>query len=891
MSGSTETFGVRGSSSLVEALPPGTIVTSRYRVKILLGRGGSAVVYAAHDTELSRDVALKFMSRESVTTEQMERFRREAKIVAGASNERLVTIYDIERDEAFFAMELVRGGSLRDLIAKGPIEVERAIELATDIALALQALHVLGIVHRDVKPANLLLTEDGRVKLADFGLALRFDSEESRLTSTGNIVGTFDYIPPEQALGSSTLDARADLYSFGVVLFEMLTGRLPFERASSVAILLAHIGRRPPEPRSLRRDIPHWLNRLVLRLIAKDPRDRYPSAEAVIHDLRRRRSRIQMQRRASLRVSIAAAIALVVGGGAWYVQGRQSADLSTIHLSAVIANRVPSGSRAVGKNGSILWSRRDVPARYSTVVRRGGLTPVVATILGDATEPARPKDAHLLSFLDARDGSSVLSVTLPPHGDLFPSELGAAYDVVSVKAGDVDGDGWDEVAVTHVHASSYPSYTSVHDLKRGQTWMALAASGHHPAVTFVDLNGDGRKELLLAGISNRMGWAHAVAAISLPVGDAVNPRAFASATPDWEGVSDTKDVMLWYALVPAGATASAERLVVDEKRRRILVRYSDYDYELTYDGFSASHPASNPAGVRQAARKHAYHLLRNARQLSDANPPGDADLTFTQALQEARVASDIELEMWIQRLYAKHMVRTHRIAEATRLFESIFASDEVGNSGWDAGTAFLFADQPRAAASWFRRGLLRGSVSKGRSKIAFLHGAVYADIEEGQWDTALRNVETYENAYGTVGDADWFRAFVTWRSGGRPKARDVGPSSLELYRYWALEFRVASGEGADTLLPVIKAEKNLMHGLEGFPSLVESEVLRLSGDTKAALAAAADAYDRLRRANPSDIELRMDFRAHLPLARTRYARLLRRSGQHKLAARVERGGI
>ena len=275
----------------VRLFAPGTEIGRRYEVRGVLGMGGSAVVYEAFDRELKRRVALKVLRTDRTSEAALKRFRREVAIARDAAGSRLVRVFDIGQagDTVFLTMELVEGESLRELLARGPLPPERAVEIGAEVLRALADLHALGIVHRDVKPGNILLATTGEVKLADFGLARHWEGTETRVTETEGLVGTVEYLSPEQALGD-LLDARSDLYSFGVVLFEMLAGKVPLRGDSAIGTIVAHIRQEPPDVRRLRPQAPAWLAGVVTRLLAKDRERRYATAADVLADLGARKA-------------------------------------------------------------------------------------------------------------------------------------------------------------------------------------------------------------------------------------------------------------------------------------------------------------------------------------------------------------------------------------------------------------------------------------------------------------------------------------------------------------------------------------------------------------------------------------------------------------------------
>jgi eukaryotic-like serine/threonine-protein kinase len=265
----------------------GTVFDGRYRIERKLGAGGMADVYLAEDQELGRRVAIKILNdRHAADDSFIERFRREAKNAAGLSHPNIVSIYDRGEAEGtyYIAMEYLDGRSLKELIVgRGPAPVKTAIDYARQILAAIGFAHKHGIVHRDIKPHNVLVSPEGRLKVTDFGIAR---SGASQMTEVGSIIGTAQYLSPEQARGAR-VDQTSDLYSVGVVLYEMLTGQVPFTGDTPLEIAMKHLSEVPKPPSELRPEVPHDLDSVVLRALAKDPSERYQSAEEMDADLAR----------------------------------------------------------------------------------------------------------------------------------------------------------------------------------------------------------------------------------------------------------------------------------------------------------------------------------------------------------------------------------------------------------------------------------------------------------------------------------------------------------------------------------------------------------------------------------------------------------------------------
>src|SRR4051794_26415975 len=266
----------------------GRVFSNRYEIQRELAQGGMAEVYLARDQLLNRPVALKALFPEYAREPSfVERFRREAQAAANLNHPNIVAIYDWGQESGtyFIVMEYVEGESLRDLIrSEAPIEANTTAEIGAEIASALGFAHREGVVHRDVKPGNVLLTRNGTVKVTDFGIARAGASDG--LTQTGSVMGTATYFSPEQAQGQS-VDGRSDVYSLGIVLYEMVTGVAPFSGDSPVAVAYKHVQEEPTPPSQRNPDVPPDLENIILTAMAKDADLRYQTADDLRADLLR----------------------------------------------------------------------------------------------------------------------------------------------------------------------------------------------------------------------------------------------------------------------------------------------------------------------------------------------------------------------------------------------------------------------------------------------------------------------------------------------------------------------------------------------------------------------------------------------------------------------------
>ncbi len=270
------------------------LLGGRYELDGVVGRGGMAEVYRARDIRLDRIVAVKTL-REDLARDQtfQARFRREAQSAASLNNPSIVAVYDTGEDNTggshvpYIVMEYVDGRTLRDLLRDDRrLLPERALEITDGVLRALDYSHSNGIVHRDIKPGNVMLTRSGQVKVMDFGIARAVSDAQATMTQTAQVIGTAQYLSPEQARGER-VDARSDLYSTGCLLYELLTGRPPFLGDSPVAIAYQHVRENPIPPSRVDPEVPQWADAIVLRAMAKDPRDRYQSAAEMRADIQR----------------------------------------------------------------------------------------------------------------------------------------------------------------------------------------------------------------------------------------------------------------------------------------------------------------------------------------------------------------------------------------------------------------------------------------------------------------------------------------------------------------------------------------------------------------------------------------------------------------------------
>jgi len=280
---------------------PRMTLGDRYELDGVVGRGGMAEVYRARDLRLDRIVAIKTLRADLARDQTFQaRFRREAQSAASLNNPSIVAVYDTGEDMStgvpipFIVMEFVEGRTVRDLLIEGHrLLPERTLEIISGTLNALEYSHQAGIVHRDIKPGNVMVTRNGDIKVMDFGIARSMSDTQATMTQTAQVIGTAQYLSPEQARGER-VDARSDLYSTGCLMYELLTGRPPFTGDSPVAIAYQHVRENPIPPSRLDPDIPPWADAIVLKAMAKSPNDRYQSAAEMKADIARAASGMQV---------------------------------------------------------------------------------------------------------------------------------------------------------------------------------------------------------------------------------------------------------------------------------------------------------------------------------------------------------------------------------------------------------------------------------------------------------------------------------------------------------------------------------------------------------------------------------------------------------------------
>ncbi len=407
-----------------------TLLGGRYLVGEMIGTGGMADVYVAQDERLARQVAVKILRSDLAKDPSfVARFRKEAFAAAGLNHPGIVAVYDSGEDPApYIVMVLISGHTLRELIHRRErIPLDRALEIGEGILAALEYSHERGIVHRDIKPANIMITEMGDVKVMDFGIARAMDDFGATLTSTWNIVGTAQYLSPEQAMGD-TADARSDIYSTGCLLFEVLTGHPPFTGDTPVSIAYQHVSGELPKPSSIQPSLPPDIDVLLSVALAKKPQDRYQSAGLMLDDLHRVRTgqavttkiaRTKVSRRTVLTSVMALVVTLAVATGGVFLSRSDSSvgadgipnvvGLTQIAAQALLTDYTVTVQRAHDSRIPKDRVASQFPLATTRAAKGSGVIITISDGPGDAIVPT---DLVGLSLIDARNALAAVGLVI-----------------------------------------------------------------------------------------------------------------------------------------------------------------------------------------------------------------------------------------------------------------------------------------------------------------------------------------------------------------------------------------------------------------------------------------------------------------------------------------------
>jgi serine/threonine-protein kinase len=416
------------------------ILGARYQLGEMIGTGGMADVYIAQDQRLSREVAVKILRSDLAKDPTfVSRFRKEAKAAAGLNHPGIVAVYDSGEDPApYIVMELVSGHTLRELIHGGErLALDRALEIGAGILEALDYSHQRGIVHRDIKPANVMITNKGDVKVMDFGIARAMDDLGATLTSTWNVVGTAQYLSPEQALGE-VADAPTDIYSTGCLLYELLTGRPPFSGETPVSIAYQHVSGALVPARQVQPDLPESVEVVLAVALAKKPEDRYASANAMLQDINKIRAGQNISTKVAraplasrrtvmatglvvLAIGISAVLGISLNSGSTPSLGNEIPNvvgLTEVEARALLSDYTVTVQRAPDPRIPNDRVASQIPLATSQATKGSAVTLTISDGPGDAIVP---DDLVGMSLIDARASLAAAGLVIAKT-DAAPSD-------------------------------------------------------------------------------------------------------------------------------------------------------------------------------------------------------------------------------------------------------------------------------------------------------------------------------------------------------------------------------------------------------------------------------------------------------------------------------------
>ncbi len=612
------------------------------------------------------------------------------------------------------------------------------------------------------------------------------------------------------------------------------------------------------------------LGAVVRKLLSRRPEDRYPSAEAVQTALAARAA----PRSGLTQAAIAAPLLLAACGAAVVWLRPESTQFAHLSYSK-------EGATAIARDGRRLWTARQVHSSNSLAARLAPGEPRRVVAVLDAYR--RPETATVLSILDADTGREIKRVDLPAAADRFPGFSNTFYP--SLDACDLDGDGVEEILAVYTHSPWWPTYAVLYEPRIDRARLVFIASGHHHFKGAQDLDGDGKAELLLAGINNRMGWYTGIAAIRLlpPVNAPLPWAGLPAGSPDGNYASTNPRALLWYSLGPREGRMTDDPATFDAARRTLTLRYGESSFPLGFEGFSTP-LAATPA--RLAARERTYANLRESERLLKAG-------FLKAALSEAEAAGAIAaragdpfLADWVARVRARSLVAAGRYEQAEGDYrELVRGSESATDAAFEAGKAFHLAGRLERAVEWYRRGFGRGGAANaGRNKMEMLQGTLLALAELGRYREAERIVDDIVAAYGGDADIDLLRGFLLWRQGVPPALPNRSLDTMQdLHRYWALEIQLANGVDPGTLLPQV--DRALAASSEADPMLLslKAELLHRTGSQAKAAQVGEESYELARQQRR---EL-TGVCAHFPSIARRAAAFSRAAGNPSRAREIE----
>lgn len=886
--GSTESLGPEiPDDRLWTEHRPGTVLADRYTIVRRVGSGGYATVYLAEDDLLRRRVALKVLHPSRIAGHGLQRLRREVLVAREVRSPYLAEVHDLVVADgvAFLSMEWVDGESLEErLDREGPLPVDEVVRIGRKILSGLDALHRRGILHRDVKPSNILLAPDGSVKLVDFGLALRWEGGHTRITATEAVVGTKEYLSPEQILGKE-IGPETDLYAFGATLYEMVTGEPAFGKGTSFQTILSRLERGPRRPSTVRPEVPDWLDRVIFRLLERRPRDRYRSVPEVAGELESRSSTwiTPRRKRQGLKGLVIAAILLAAAALLWVRY-----EGSRPRFSHVARLAGPRGIQALATDGSVLWTRPDLWGPLAPARLRPEEPERLVGLLTLVDDPWNPEFYRRLHILDPETGRRLRSVDLPAIGSYAFPDFSDRYGSRQLKVRDLDGDGFDEVLATLSHAY-WPSYTVLYEPRIERVRTLFLGGGHHNPEAFVDVTGDGREEALFFGWANRLGYLMGLGAVAIEPWINEKPDrnpARPAHTPDHYLARLPNDTLLWYEILPHDACYGDrfDCLRAGEDGFRIPRKHGN-EVRLDLSGFRVGTVSELSPRDRQRQRSRAYDLAAEARLLRHSAGPERALDAALRSVETARRVVDPGLEEYTGRIAAILLARNGRFEEAEERFDRLYRASEIPpNVAFDAAEIFHLEGDLDRAVGWYRKVFHTNPAGySGRPRHESLTGLALARVERGELDEGLTEIRRLSPA----SKADRKREsslenLFAWLSGVEIPPPKLSSKHPDLVRYLTLETSLGTGHPPDEILPLVREDLERASVTRGLLLALESELLRRRGSPEDALLRARKALEIAL----SERDEVVHYRTFTPLVAARLAAALEDLGRDAEARRI-----